>query len=629
MATGQTPQCDPRHLEDKELEVEYEVRNIQGRDSAALMTLVRTMRDEENGVVLLPIKPHSFVDVEELTNIKSISENIHNAMLAVVEKPDWSRAEIIRSRLVHVYRRFDRFRRACPTNIHIEQLNNDVQLLIRDEQNLRDFLVRSIVESAPQAVAGSRSLVTGGQLLSNPDVNPTGPPAQNPIPEPPQNVQQTASILPLPPSLSSQFSTGARAQFHQFTTTNIFSQPPPNIQGSQFQFPNISSGTGQSAAASRPLVSPANPDQIFTSDRNANPFPTASSWGLQAQRPVCAQVPVPIDGGHFRSAGSVMSKWTTKFSGGSRDMTADEFIFRVEDMAQSSHLNVDDMSRSIHVLLSSRAEEWFWGFRRKQRDCSWLQFRTAFLNKFATRDTDEEIRSMMSQRTQLIGERFDDFCRAVETMSYRLRDALPDANMVALLKANADPKLRSVLQMHNINSVDALQDVAMSYEDLWIRQGIWRRGHRHVNEISEMYPQPLQQPLNFPQGQSLQNNIFSQTHPVPYHEAEQQIISSTDTIIGTHPAIDAMQGGRQVDFICWNCDERGHCYQDCEIATRNVFCYGCGAKNVYRPQCARCALNSKRRGTTGPSFSGNPFASGPSTQSHPIQLQRPPTANQK
>lgn len=39
---------------------------------------------------------------------------------------------------------------------------------------------------------------------------------------------------------------------------------------------------------------------------------------------------------------------------------------------------------------------------------------------------------------------------------------------------------------------------------------------------------------------------------------------------------------------CWNCNEFGHCWEDCE-AERNIFCYGCGEKNTYKPQCAKCS----------------------------------------
>lgn len=43
---------------------------------------------------------------------------------------------------------------------------------------------------------------------------------------------------------------------------------------------------------------------------------------------------------------------------------------------------------------------------------------------------------------------------------------------------------------------------------------------------------------------------------------------------------------------CWNCDSTGHHWQDC-LENRTIFCYGCGTKNVYKPQCQKCVTRSQ------------------------------------
>lgn len=55
---------------------------------------------------------------------------------------------------------------------------------------------------------------------------------------------------------------------------------------------------------------------------------------------------------------------------------------------------------------------------------------------------------------------------------------------------------------------------------------------------------------------------------------------------------EEIESGEQVDIselglICWNCKKTGHRYQEC-MSERNVFCYGCGTANVYKPTCSRC-----------------------------------------
>lgn len=48
---------------------------------------------------------------------------------------------------------------------------------------------------------------------------------------------------------------------------------------------------------------------------------------------------------------------------------------------------------------------------------------------------------------------------------------------------------------------------------------------------------------------------------------------------------------------CWNCEEVGHHWEDC-LQNRKIFCYGCGAKEIYKPNCTNClakrALASKK-----------------------------------
>lgn len=43
---------------------------------------------------------------------------------------------------------------------------------------------------------------------------------------------------------------------------------------------------------------------------------------------------------------------------------------------------------------------------------------------------------------------------------------------------------------------------------------------------------------------------------------------------------------------CWNCEEEGHFWDMC-LKERKIFCYGCGLRNVYKPQCLKCANNTK------------------------------------
>lgn len=47
---------------------------------------------------------------------------------------------------------------------------------------------------------------------------------------------------------------------------------------------------------------------------------------------------------------------------------------------------------------------------------------------------------------------------------------------------------------------------------------------------------------------------------------------------------------RQGTLLCWNCDEEGHRYQDCDKAQAVFFCYRCGRKGYTLRNCPECSV---------------------------------------
>lgn len=698
LPAGEMPRCNPHHLGEHELAIEFEIRGIQGRQPGAVSLLAIEMLEEESGRAERPHQTHRFTDeASELAACRELAGDLLSSMRSVADSPSWGVADIVRSRLIHLGNRVERFVHAHPRNVSGLQLMKEVEGLVTDGSRLREFLASRLGPpsrgSSGAVPKVSQSVATGPSsgLVSTFDQPPPGhvmsapqlqlrhtnvalpgvrPGSETPLAPPP---------LAAPPQLAPPLQQHPRPQPPPQTlplqqAPLLFQQPQPVQPQPQQQQQPLRGFSFSSVAASEAPQFQIQPslDRLFAPDRNAFPFERA----FEPQPPLrmMRSDQTERDGGR-RPASLTMGRWSVKFAGSSRDLAADEFMFRVEDMAMSSGIHNDDMVGAFHVLLSDRAEEWFWGFRRKQRDATWRQFRVAFVSKFGSRDTDAEILSAMSQRMQRAGERFDDFSRAVEAMSFRLRVRLPEAHLMRLLTDNADPQLRKILQLHDVRTVDELQETCTGYEDLWIRQGSWRRASRHVSEldaqiglpqekqeaasvaISQQQPQtqgPQAQHSYAPVTQAHQSFVPAlqvqqpyvpvlQAHqphmPVPsaqhmtsmpqqltavaHPQYVQQLFFEPDQQQIGYPAVDALQlqPGRAV-YRCYNCDEEGHTYHDCQVATRNVFCYGCGAKGIYRPQCQRCAVNSKRRGAHGPSHSANPFH-GPVQQAQSLPQSQP------
>lgn len=569
MATGGTAAvCNPAHLSPEELNVEFEVRGIVATAPDAFEKLAQVMRDEESKIVDRQFQHHTFSNPQlEFERLQQILAKIQDGLREVSVAPhlDREKAASLRSRMAHLCHRADRFCRAQQPHAEIETLKRAILLTAEAEMSVFE---------------------RGNQLQSEP--SKTSKDSQQPTTE-------------------TENSAGGSSG------PNAHPQPIP-----------ANNASDRHSNVSHPYVTTVDPELLFPPGRNMPPYTHATSsvhHGLVPPYPPPWRSTLPsmpfvrTQEEARRSANSVMSRWTVRYVGGPRDLPIDEFIFRVEDMAASAGLALEDMVGCFHVLLSDRAAEWFWGFRRNQRFATWHIFKEAIKKKFSSCDTDEEIRTMMGQRTQKAGERFDDFCRSIEALSHRLRDPLPEYNIISLLKANADPQLRRVLHMHDIRSVEQLQDVCAEYEHMWVSRGVWRRA-RGVEEI-----QGSSQQMRTTRFDDLVRDFGS----LGYEDHTYYAPTANDQ----QPYHQSLRGEEEVqelytkEPICWNCDEKGHTYQDCEVASRNIFCYGCGTKNVYRPQCSKCAVNSQRRKVNVPPNSANPFT-GTSTSSTDRQVSNRP-----
>lgn len=67
-----------------------------------------------------------------------------------------------------------------------------------------------------------------------------------------------------------------------------------------------------------------------------------------------------------RTIGYVMSRWSLKFSGSPSDHPVDEFLFRLETLAEADNIPLESISLGLHSLLQGQALDYYWLFRRQQ-----------------------------------------------------------------------------------------------------------------------------------------------------------------------------------------------------------------------------------------------------------------------
>lgn len=148
---------------------------------------------------------------------------------------------------------------------------------------------------------------------------------------------------------------------------------------------------------------------------------------------------------------------------------------------------------------------------------------------------------------------FDSFYESIVALTDRLKSPLNDELLVEILRRNLLPEIQHEILNMEIRSLQVLRDTC-------------RRREFFMQDMRRKLGQHLSKPSRIQKGVT---EIDVENKAYFVYDSE-----SNDEIAG-------------LNLICWNCGKSGHRYQDC-LEERSVFCYGCGASNVYKPNCIKC-----------------------------------------
>lgn len=249
---------------------------------------------------------------------------------------------------------------------------------------------------------------------------------------------------------------------------------------------------------------------------------------------------------------NIMSGWHLKFSGqDEEELSVDNFLYRVQALTiQSLRGDFEVLCRHIHLLFSGKAMDWFWRFHRTSSSFDWETLCVQLKNQFRDRRTDFDLKEQIRGRKQRMGEKFDDYYDTILQIADRLENPITQFELIEILKRNLRPEIRKGLLHFKIESISQLREFVRKHEILE-EELEGRRSNRSFNSrrtVSEI---------------------------------------ETDNV-----EIQSVQVEEISDIICWNCSEKGHRFDDC-LGERRIFCYGCGAPNIFKPNCGKCNKFSK------------------------------------
>lgn len=260
---------------------------------------------------------------------------------------------------------------------------------------------------------------------------------------------------------------------------------------------------------------------------------------------------------------AIISGWKIQFDGSPTGLTVEEFLYRIRSLTYDNfNGDFSPIVRNLNVLLSGKARDWYWRYRKQVDSFNWDEFCDAIKCQYRDFKSYFDIREEIRNRRQKVGETFDVFYDSISAIMDRLPSPLSEMELIEILTRNLRPEIRQELLYIPVHSISHLRKLV----------------HRRETFLNDEY---VRKNMSF----RVQNQVVPRRQISELHYNEDG--SSWEHLNSTDTNVNAIQFQEKAP-VCWNCDGSGHFWDDC-VKSRNIFCYGCGTKNVYKPQCAKCS----------------------------------------
>ena len=266
---------------------------------------------------------------------------------------------------------------------------------------------------------------------------------------------------------------------------------------------------------------------------------------------------------------TIIQNWHLKFDGSSNGMRCEEFIYRVKALTHESlQDNYLALCNNLHILLSGKAKEFYWRYHKQVQVIEWKAFCAALRYQYQEHKSDSDIREEISQCKQKPGESFESYFDAINSIADKLTIAMTETELIERTVRNLRPDIRHELLYVPIHSIAQLRKLCQMRENFFKEETMKRNFvNRNVSNFSP------------------HKNVSTVDFDV---KEESEMF------------VEAIRPDFNSKIVCHNCDEIGHKWDMC-LRERKIFCYGCGAKNVYKPQCQICLAK------TSENFRRDPF----------------------
>lgn len=237
-------------------------------------------------------------------------------------------------------------------------------------------------------------------------------------------------------------------------------------------------------------------------------------------------------------------KWgIQKFTGEGSLMA---FLEKVESLRISRNCSTDELFASAGDLFDSQAWTWWHNNHIKNRFSDWSDLVQKLKETFLRDQYDKKLLDEIKSRKQNTRESVTMFISSMEGLFYRLTTVPDEQEIVDIIRENLLSDYVKFLALKDISTISELTNMCKKLENSFL--------------ATSQYKTP-----SF-KGRFLEPDLSC-------------------------PKFSGSLGVNSMGSVkCWNCLDLGHKYNECQ-KPKNIFCYGCGLKNVLKSKCRTCSKN--------------------------------------
>lgn len=301
------------------------------------------------------------------------------------------------------------------------------------------------------------------------------------------------------------------------------------------------------------------------------------------------------------------NKINLKFSGSGQSLHS--FLEKVEEFSLSHRISKEHLLNFAHEFFEGDALIWY----RSVRGCifGWNDLIYRLRLDFLPIDYEVALWDEVRARTQGNTERPLIYIAIMENLFKRFINPVDEINQLRLIMRNLLPYYQQQLVLRQPCSISELKNLCRILEDTRIRSELFQ-GPPQCN-ASTLEPE-LAYISNtclvkggynhFNRHQNLGNKVNKvHTNEINIRSIPESLLSpNADNSVNSSNLEDHTNVNPNVDALnlastkCWNCNEMGHTYHNCKLK-RDVFCFGCGKKNIIRPKCIVCKSKNATQAT--------------------------------